>query len=398
MSSLQDRVRSFRPVGAVPGPARARPGRRHRWRGVWVPLAAHAATVGLQFLVLWWMIPPDSQDGVRDKLLSWDGQWYVDVARNGYPDGLEYHDDGTLSGSTLAFFPLYPGLVRLVHDLTGLGHGTAALVVSRVAAACAAVVVYHLGRRLYDHRVGLVLSVLVCVQPMALSLSMAYTEGLFLALAAGALLAAHREAWLTAGLLGLLAGLTRSTAVAVAAALAVAAGLAMWRRRRVVWRAVAGCALGAAGVPAYLLWVAHRTGRLDGWTAIQEAGWQTHWDWGRATLRFFGDTLRHGDGWVAVSTVMLICAALLGSALTIMDRVWPPLVVYGLLVIGLTVGQTNYYHSKPRLLVPALLALLPLAVALARARTRVAVTVLVVLALFGTWYGAYLLTVWKWAV
>ncbi|GAB2595148.1 glycosyltransferase family 39 protein [Streptomyces capparidis] len=363
-----------------------------------MPLAVYTAAAALQLAVLWLMIPPGSEEGVRERLLSWDGRLYLHTAEHGYPQGLEYRADGTLAGSNLAFFPLYPGSVRLLRELTGLGWETCALTSARLAGAAAAVLVHRLGLRLYDRRVAFALTALVCVQPMAVSLSMAYTESLFLALAAGTLLAAHRQAWLTAGVCGLLAGLTRSTAVAVAAALAVAAGIAMWRERRVLWRAVAGCALGAAGVPSYLLWVAHRTGRLDGWTAVQEAGWGTHWDWGAATARFFADTLRVSDGWVALSVVLLIAFTAVGCALAVLDRVWPPLAVHGLLVLALTVGQTNYYHSKPRLLVPALLALVPVAVALARTRTRTAVLVGAALALFGTWYGAYMITAWRFAV
>ncbi|GGO81988.1 mannosyltransferase family protein [Wenjunlia tyrosinilytica] len=361
------------------------------------PLIVYTVTAVLQLVVLHLMIAP-GDEGVRGKLLSWDGHWYVDVAHHGYPQGFEYNEDGSLKGSTLAFFPLYPALVRLAHGVTGLGYETAALTVSRLAGAAAAVAVFHLVLRLHGRRAALAATLLVCVQPMAVSMSMAYTEGLFLALAAAALLAARREAWLTAGACGLLAGLTRSTAVAVSAALLVAAGWAMWQRRAVIRRALAGCALGSAGVPLYLLWVAGRTGRLDGWTAIQEAGWNTHWDWGTGTLRFLGDTFQRSDGWVAVSTALLLIATAVGCVVAAMERTWPPLVVYGVLVFVLTVGQTNYYHSKPRLLVPALVALVPLAVALARARTRTAVLVGSALALFGTWHGAYMLTVWHYAI
>lgn len=384
-----------RPRPGTPAPARS------RWQRLRVallpPLGAYTMAALLQMAVLLWLLAP-GQGGVRDKLLSWDAHWYVDVAANGYPEGFTYDADGRLTGNTLAHFPLYPLLTRALHDLTGLPYDTAALVLSRLAGAAAAVAVYHLFLRLYGRRAALIATVLVCTQPMAVSLSMAYTEGLFLAFAAAALLAAHRGAWLVAGLCALLAGLTRSTALAVAAALVTAAVWHMWRERRIVWRAVAGCALACAGVPAYLGWVALRTGRLDGWTAIQEAGWNTHWDWGVASWRFLVHTLDGADGWVPVSTALLLVATLVLSIVAIMERVWPPLIVYGLLVFAMTVGQTNYYHSKPRLLVPALLALAPLTVALTRARPRTAAVVLAAFAAFGTWYGAYMLTAWHYAV
>jgi Dolichyl-phosphate-mannose-protein mannosyltransferase len=380
-----------------PAPAAAVPWALGVRRALAAPLAVYTATALLQLLVLWLMLDP-GDGGIRGKLLSWDGQWYVDVARHGYPHGLQHNDDGSVAGSTLAFFPLYPALIRLCHDVTGLTDETSALTVSRLAGAAAAVAVFHLAASLYDRRTAVVVTVLVCVQPMAVSLSMAYTEGLFLALAAAALLAAHREAWLAAGACGLLAGLTRSTAVAVSAALVVAAGCVMWRRREVVWRAVAGCVVGSCGVPVYLLWVAQRTGRLDGWTLIQRAGWNTRWDWGVQTWRFLGDTFRHSDGWVAISAALLLVATAVATCVAALDHTWPPLLVYGALVLALAVGQTNYYHSKPRLLVPALVALLPLARALTRARPSSAALTTTAFALFGTWYGAYMLTTWHYAV
>ncbi len=70
--------------------------------------------------------------------------------------------------------------------------------------------------------VGYALVVLVFAQPMSIVFSMAYTEALFVALVAGTLLAAYRRLWLVAGLLGVLAGLTRPTGAALAVALAVA--------------------------------------------------------------------------------------------------------------------------------------------------------------------------------
>jgi hypothetical protein len=51
-------------------------------------------------------------------------------------------------------------------------------------------------------RVGLILMMLVCHAADGVSLAMGYTEGLFLALVAGTLLAAHQRVWWAAGLLG----------------------------------------------------------------------------------------------------------------------------------------------------------------------------------------------------
>jgi hypothetical protein len=212
------------------------------------------------------------------------------------------------------------------------------------------------------------------------------------------LLAAHRRAWLTAGLLALLVGLTRPAAVAAVAALGVAVLLHLVRERRISWRPPAALLLGCAGTPLYLLWVALRVGRADAWFQIQGAGWGTQWDNGRAVWDFLVQTLATGDGWVPVSTAVLLIALVCATLATWQRGSWPPLVVYGTSIVILTLCQSNYYHSKLRLLLPALVFLVPLARSIARTRTRTAVLTLAVATLFGCWYGAYMITVWGYAI
>jgi hypothetical protein len=376
----------------------------HRWepvarlaRAAGPALAVWAVAAVLQLLMLRWLTTRTG-GWLGAALTAWDNQWYVQIAESGYPHGFTYDAGGQLTGNTLAFFPLYPLLISAVRGVTGLGGQSASVVVAWAASAAAAVAVHRLGARLFGERAALALVVLVFTQPMAVTLWIGYSESLFLALAAGCLLAAHRQAWLTAGVLALLAGLTRSTGAALALALAVAAAQAMWRTRRVLWRAIAGVAAGTLGVPLYLLWVGLRVGRLDAWLTIQRAGWHTTWDWGRATWQFLYGTLQRGHDWVPVAVAVLLIALAANCLTALAQRAWPPLVVYGLVVFALAVGQTNYYHSKPRLLVPALLTLAPLARAFGRAEPRAALPVIACFALFGTWFGAYMLTNWAYAI
>ncbi len=359
-------------------------------------LTVWVAALALQLLMLVWL--SDRPDWLHAALTPWDNQWYVQIAQDGYPHGFSYDATGQLTGNTLAFFPLYPALIKLVSLVTGLGGTTASVLAAWLASAGAAVAVHRLGTRLYGSRAGLFLVVLVFTQPMAVTLWIGYSESLFLLLAAATLLAVHRRAWLTAGVLALLAGLTRSTGVAVALALVVAAVPPMWKARRVDRRAVAGAAVGALGVPLYVTWVGLRVGRLDAWLTIQRAGWHTAWDWGAATWQFLRDTLRDGHDWVPVATAVLLVVLAAACAAELLARPWPPLAVYGVLVFVLTVGQTNYYHSKLRLLVPALLTLAPAARAMAEANPRRVIPAVTVVALFGTWFGAYMLTNWQYAI
>ncbi|MEY9943178.1 hypothetical protein [Kitasatospora sp. GAS1066B] len=367
---------------------RASLARVRRWaREVAPPLLLYGVVCALQLGLLAVLRRPGSAPLGR-LLLGGDGRLVLAVAEHGYPAAGAPRDAGEL-----AVFPLYPALVRLVHLVTALSFGDAALLVSRAAGALAAVLLYRLVERLYDRWTGLFLLALVLAQPLAVVLGMASSEAVFLACAVGALLAAHRGRWGAAGLLGVLAGLTRPGGLAVGLALGLAAVLTV--RQGWSWRPLLAALLACCATPGYLLWVGLRTGRPDGWFRIQRAGWGAELDWGAHSWDYVTDQLAGGTGWVDVSVALLVVAALGGCLLALLRRPWPPLALYGVLVTGLALGQSEFAACKPRLLVPGLLFLLPAAVALAKARPRVAWAVAGAVLLVGSWYGAYLLTSWQ---
>jgi hypothetical protein len=363
-------------------------------RGVRLVVVLYLATRVVQ-LALVDLLAPAGGPSIKDRLLVWDGGWFIRVAVEGYPRTYSYDAAGGMVGNGLAFFPLYPWLIRALHWV-GMDAGWAALSISWVAAGVAAVLLYRFGLALHGERLGYALVVLFCAQPMSVVLSMGYSEALFSALVIGALYAAYRNAFLAAGVLGLLAGLCRPTGLAVALAVVVAAAIAL-HRGAAGWRASVGAAVALAGVPSYLLWVGNRVGDLNAWFTIQTAGWGTTFDWGSSTWDFLWTAFTRGNGWVQVSVALILVAALVATAFAV-RRAWPPLTVYGLLVLGLVVGQAGYYHSKPRLLIPAVLTLIPAGYAAARARTGTAVAALAGYALFGLWYGAYMITVWPFTI
>jgi Mannosyltransferase (PIG-V) len=367
------------------------------WFGVLTALLLYLVTRLVQLALINWMTPAGGPS-VRDHLLVWDAGWFVRVATEGYAHGYSYDDTGQMVGNGLAFFPLYPMLIRAGAAI-GLSAQTAALVVAWLAGAAAAVLLHLLGTSLYSRRVGFALVVLACAQPMSVVLSMGYSEGLFLALVAGMLLAAHRRAWPAAGALGLAAALTRPTGAAAAVALTVAALAALRGSGRTErWQALTAAGVALVGVPAYLLWVALRVGDWNAWFTIQTAGWGSSFDFGESVVRFAVDSLHAGTDWVPLSTVWILVAAVVAAVVAVGQRVWAPLTVYGLLALILVLGQAGYYHSKPRLLVPVLLILVPAAVALGRARLRTAVPVLACYAAFGLWYGAHMVAVWPYTI
>ncbi|MFF0392066.1 mannosyltransferase family protein [Kitasatospora sp. NPDC004615] len=391
------------PIPAVPGPRRAddppRPDPLARlWHTAGPAVAVYAGALALHLTLLALMITRPGTT-LTDRLTSWDGRHFLEIATDGYPDSYTYTPKGELTGNNLAFFPLFPMLVRIVHAVTGLSWAVSGIVAAQLALLAALVLIHQLISRLYTRRTAtVVLVLLAAAQPMSLVFFMSYSESLLLATAAATLLAAHRRAWLTAGAFAFLAGLTRPAGIAVIAALGVAVLLEMYRERRVLGRPLAATALACTSTPLYLWWVADRLGSADAWFTVQRAGWNTQWDWGSSLWEFLVRTLQTGEGWVPVSIAVLVIAHLLATALTVRRTTWPPLLVYGATVVVLTLAQSNYYHCKPRLLAPALIFLLPVAGALARARRSTRVAVLGGAALFGCWYGAYMVTAWPYAI
>jgi hypothetical protein len=371
--------------------------RAGRWPGVAIAVGILALTRLVQIVLLVVLDHATEEPaGLRGNLLIWDGGWFRRVAE-GYPSGYTYGPDGTLEGNELAFFPLYPMLIRLLSG-SGLSSGTAAITVSWLASIGAAVALHLLGTSLYGRRAGWALVAICCGAPMSVVLSMAYSESLFLALVAGMFVAAHRQVWWAAGLLGLAAALTRPTGAAAAIALAVAAVIAARRDPERRWAPLIAAAVALTGVPAYLGWVAWRVGDPEAWFRIQAAGWGTSFDYGASTIDFLTSTLSTGDGWVPMSVALILLAALAAAGVALAGRPWAPLAVYGVVAMVLVYGQAGFYHSKPRLLLPVLLTLLPSVAAAARARPRVAVLAIAAWAAFGLWYGAYLVAVWPFTI
>jgi Dolichyl-phosphate-mannose-protein mannosyltransferase len=387
------RVPSRPPDGSAPvasGPGwTVRAGRT--LRAAWPALALYLGLRLVGLLVLW--MSADGERGLTAMLGAYDAAYYAGIAARGYDDAIPIGLDGRLDPTNLAFFPLYPALVALLEPLLPGGVATAGILVSWLAGLAAAWGLYTVGTQLRDRRTGVVLAGLWAVVPHGIVQSMGYTETLFTALAAWSLAAVLRRDWLTAGILCLLAGLTRPTAVALIAAVGLAAVVALVRRRD-GWRPWVAAALAPAGLLAFVGWVGHRLGRLDGYLHVQSDAWLMWYDGGRYTFSTLGKVLAEPNplAMYVTTAVLLLVAALL--VLLVVDRPPWPLLVYAAVMFVLVVGGAGYYHAKARLLIPAFPLLLPIAYALAAARRSTAVVVLAVLAALSAWYGAYLCLGW----
>lgn len=335
-----------------------------------------------------------------DELTSWDGHWLLAIARSGYdgvPSSFVDAFGARTSDTALGFFPGYPAAVAALGAL--LGPIAAGLTVSAGSGVVAAYGLTRLAQLVPggSRRAGLLLTALFAATPLALALSMTYTEALFCALAVWSLVGVLRGQWLLAGALAAVAGLVRPTASSLVAAVALAA-LAAVISRRDGWRPWVGGLLSTTGLVGYLGWVAVRTGDPGGWARIQREGWGWYLDGGFATARYATRILGSGERAFDLVTVLALVASLVLLVVAVRMRLPWPLLVYGALVLVTVWGTEGLMNAKLRLLVPAFVLLVPVAIGLSPRRVGTAVAVVAAAALASGWFGGYALTIWPYAI
>jgi len=253
--------------------AEAAAGLRAAWRATWSSrvIVVVAALTGLALLGEapgWGDYDParltQPFGGVANVLVApfarWDSVWFLAIARDGY----------AADGTRAAFFPLYPAAAALA----GAPFGSAllgGLAVSWASLLAGLAAVHRLAARDLGERYAAPAVMAIAWFPSSLFLSAVYSESLFLALSAGAFLAARRGAWAWAGTLGALCAATRSTGVLLVVPIALLVlygprddrpgerrppGAPWWRPCHAPGRELAWAGLVPLGLGAYLGYLA----------------------------------------------------------------------------------------------------------------------------------------------
>ncbi|WIX77274.1 glycosyltransferase family 39 protein [Amycolatopsis carbonis] len=338
-----------------------------------------------------------------DRLTAWDGQWYLAIADDGYSGithGLVDAAGNFAPNTPLAFFPLYPFLMHALATGTGLDSTTAGLLISAIAGIVAALGVYRLGKRAGEERTGLLLVALWAGAPLSITLSMVYTEALFTAFVAWALVGLVEKRWALAALCCVAAGLTRPTAVVLVGVVVFAGVVAFVRAPRPAPLVAAAAA--PVGLVGYWLWVANRTGSLFGWFDLEWHGWNTRFDAGAETFGFVGRQLVQGRSVMEVGNVFVVFLAIIAAVLLLLrlrERPsWWPLILFGVGMVVLVAGTAGIPFAKARFLLPGFVLLLPLAQGLTGRRRSTAIAATAGVVLVGCWFSAYALTGWRYAI
>jgi len=261
-------------------------------------------------LVSKWIFPNLSIPSVMGG--SWDGGWYNHIAQFGYPDRLV--NEGT--GSSWAFLPAFPAAIRFCVAVTGLSYSHAAIVVSFLCGAASAVAVWLAVREVFGAAIADRSVLFYVFFPTAFVLSMAYTEGLFLAAAGFCLWALSRRYWITASVFAVVASLTRNFGLVVIACVAVAAVPVVVRERKI--RPLVALAIAPLGFIAWLAYSWNRTGTALAFMKAEDYWGGAHFVWFMTPFR----SLRNLFGGVHAFKVAPDVLAAAAVVFTAVGLVW----------------------------------------------------------------------------
>jgi hypothetical protein len=175
-------------------------------------------------------------------LARWDSGWYINLAEAGY------WEPPTRVGQETnhAFFPLYPGFMRLIVRMTGIETSLAGNLIS-AAALLVALPLFAAWTERHFGESRVVPAVLVLLLfPTSFFFAAVYTEALLLALSLAAVEAFARRRPAIGVIAGVLAGLTRISGLVLAPYLAWVAFRARRDAGDSSGRAIGGAALAAA--------------------------------------------------------------------------------------------------------------------------------------------------------
>jgi hypothetical protein len=211
--------------------------------------------------------------GILASWNHWDAANYVRIAQFGYQTPYD-----------VAFFPLFPLLITaFAHILGSWSYLLVGTVISNAALLGALFVIYQLAVEAGGEQVAQRTLLYLCIFPTAFYFFAPYNESLFLLLTASTFLAMRQQRWWLAGLLGLLAALTRSAGIL----LVIPYMVELWTTRESITASrqnmlfrISPILLIPLGTALYAIYCWHISGNPLDFIAVQSHwGRHTTWPW-----------------------------------------------------------------------------------------------------------------------
>ncbi len=344
----------------------------------------------IRFLAYRFAVPDAEPVDFFKVMCRWDCEWYVRLAEEGYDP---FPTPKMINAANWAFFPLYPMLVGLLRQLTGLPTLQLSGAVSILVSMGTALVAWPLlGRNL---RAFTLFAAFLLAGPFSFYFTTFFTETLFIFLTVAVFAALQRRHWLLAGVLA--AGLSATRIVGVFIVFAI-----LWevwvahRERGGTWRDVIPAtlarpelvltfALAPLGLFAYMAFLHFHIGDALAFQHVQRA-------WGRPfglppVFIWNGLTNLPGEGWWPTASQFLAAASVAGylliAGLVLTGRIGMAIYAFIALTLPLFAGLAS--------MVRFVAGMGPLSLLLADllGRSRVGFVLGMLLLLVGGWYGTH---------
>ncbi|HXG89967.1 MAG TPA: mannosyltransferase family protein [Vicinamibacterales bacterium] len=222
------------------------------------------------------------QNEIANLPARWDTGWYMDVAINGY----QWSRAHSTQQQNIAFFPVYPMLMRYGSLLFGRDTMWTGVAISWVAFFAALVYLFRLARQRLGDEAAITSVGLIACYPFAFFFSTAYTEALFLLTIVAACYHFERDELWRAMWWGLAAGLSRPNGCLLSIVLALIAIPPVWPDTKRLWqpalpppvgwsrlaRRMAVASAPGVGMLIYSTYIWQLTGHPLQW-ALQNAAW-----------------------------------------------------------------------------------------------------------------------------
>ena len=211
---------------------------------------------------------------------AWDSVAYKAIVLNGYV----YANDG--QGYNVAFFPLFPLLIRLLMQL-GLPFEVAGTLLNSVAFLGALLIFYRWISQNYTLKIAQWSTAILAWCPFSLFCTVIYTEGLFLFLSVSALVLFQQKKYILASIFGALSTATRVTGIALIPTFFLAA----WQGKRGIL-AYLSSFLSGLGILAYSVYCWLQFGEPLAFVKVQKA-WTPSDQvfWGEGWLRMLSQVI-----------------------------------------------------------------------------------------------------------